>query len=177
MHILRSHHRAILLIPITLLAWNATGCSDTPEPGGSDSGTDTEAVDSMDPDTLDPDSGGSDSGEPDSGGSDSNGDSGEPADTDGPDEDPALTYEVRCTDIGLTAESAGQIDDEGAPLEWTIAHDAEANALTLTRAGSCGQDCEFVDELVFINVNGPTGSVCEEVELLHASRRDAAYSR
>ena len=64
MHILRSHHRAILLIPITLLAWNATGCSDTPEPGGSDSGTDTEAVDSMDPDTLDPDSGGSDSGEP-----------------------------------------------------------------------------------------------------------------
>jgi len=52
MHILRSHTR-ILLIPITLLAWSASGCSDAHDPGGTD-GSETEAADSMDDDTMDP---------------------------------------------------------------------------------------------------------------------------
>ncbi len=172
MHILRSHTR-ILLIPITLLAWNASGCSDAHDPGGTH-GSETDAVDTMDDeDTMDPDDGGGSDGDAtSSGGSDSDsdgdsGDSGEPQDTG---EEP-LVYGVRCSDIGMTEKAATQFDSEDTELAWAADYDAEANSLTLTRAGVCGEECEFVDELVFLNATGPTGSVCEEVELLHAARR------
>ncbi len=171
MHILRSRTRT-LLIPITLLAWNATGCSDAHVPGGTD-GSETDAMDTMDDDTMDS-GGGSDGGASSSGGQggDSDGDgedTGEPQDTGEP-EDP-LVYGVRCSDIGMTEKAATQFDSEDTELAWTAEYDAEANSLTLSRAGVCGEGCEFVDELVFLNATGPTGSVCEEVELLHAARR------